>query len=315
MDDQFMHGLKATPSREFAERLRERLLRAGDRTTGRSPSTRRWALAAVIVLGVGLFALPGVRASAQAFLNLFRVVNFTAVPVDVNRLKGLATGGLDLPSLIGQQVEVLEDPGSPRVVSTLDEAATMAGLPVRLPAVVPPGFVVVHIEVAGQRAARMKADTRKLQDVMDALGITDLQVPEGLDGQLATVRVPPIVRLTYANGNSEVSFTQARSPEVTVLAGLDLARLGEIGLRIVGLDAGAAHTLAQAIDWRGTLVVPVPAGVSSFRQVDVRGSRGLLLASTERRDKALIWSTGGVVFGIGGPLNDQGLLQMAVSVP
>ena len=315
MDDQFMHALKTPPRPEFSNRLRERLAGTADPAAPESSSRPRWLLAAAVVLGVGLFALPSVRTSAQAFLNLFRVVNFTAVPVNVERINGLAQNGLDLPTLIGQQVEVLEDAGAPQVVSTLDEAAAATRLPLKLPAVVPPGLIMSRIEVAGPKAARVKGDTRKLQDVMDALGITDLTIPDGLDGQLATLRTFASARVTYANGNTEVSFTQARSPEVTMPAGIDLAHLGEIGLRIVGLEAAEAHTLAEAIDWRGTLIVPVPAGVSSFRQVDIRGNRGLLVVSKQRREmKGVLWSAGGVVYGITGPLADDRLLQMAVSV-
>ena len=317
MDDQFMYGLRSTPSRQFEDRLRERIAGLGRRSDAESPlRTGRWAVAALLVFGLALLVFPAVRASAQAFLNLFRVVNFTAVPVNVDRLNQLAQNGLDLPRLIGQQVEVLEDPGPPRVFSTLDEAAAASRMLINLPAVVPPGLVMARIEMTGQHTARVKADTRKLQDVLDALGITDLRAPDGLDGQLATVRVPPIVRVVYANGDQEVAFSQARSPEITLPSGMNLSALGEIGLRIVGLDAGEAHTLAQAIDWQGTLIVPVPAGVSSFRQVAIRGNRGLLVASTQRRDiKAVVWSARGSVYGITGALNDQRMLQMADSVP
>lgn len=73
-----------------------------------------------------------------------------------------------------------------------------------------------------------------------------------------------------------------------------------------------AHTLAQAIDWQGTLIVPVPAGASSFRQVEIRGSRGLLVASTNRRGiRAVVWSAHGSVYGITGALNDQRLPSVA----
>jgi hypothetical protein len=150
---------------------------------------------------------------------------------------------------------------------------------------------------------------------LDALGITDVRPPSGLDGQVATLRVPPTVAVTYANGEGRVRFLQAQSPEVTAPAGVNLAALGEIGLRITGLDPTAAHTLAQAIDWRATLVVPVPAGASAFRQVEVQGQRGLFVEATDRPYiKAVAWSKGGVIYGLTGALSSQNLLQMADSV-
>jgi hypothetical protein len=319
MDDEFMYRLRATAPEEFADSLRQRLEHRESAASTFSSTTRLTSrfvmVGAVVAAALVLFAFPAVRASAQAFLNLFRVVNFTAVPVNVDRFKQLGPNGLDIRTLIGQQIEVLADPGPPQTVLTLGDAAQAAGIPVKLPSVVPPGLVIVRTEVEGEHAARVTADTAKLTDVLNALGITDVRPPAALDGQVATVRVPPIVRTVYANGNQEVAFIQARSPEVTLPASVDLAALGEIGLRIVGFDAVQAHTLAQAIDWRGTLIVPVPAGASSFRQVDIHGNRGLFVESTERGDlKAVLWSENGLVYGMTGGLSDALMLQMAESV-
>ena len=65
--------------------------------------------------------------------------------------------------------------------------------------------------------------------------------------------------------------------------GLDLARVGEIGLRIAGLSPSEAHRFAQSVDWHGTLVVPVPADVSSFSEVSVHGHKGLLVETKHQR--------------------------------
>src|SRR5262245_29346738 len=91
--------------------------------------TRRLAVvAAVAVLLSALIAVPSTRASAQAFLDLFRVVHIAAIPVDVDRLKQLSSSGLDLPTLIGSQVEVLADPGPATVFTSPAEAAKAAAI-------------------------------------------------------------------------------------------------------------------------------------------------------------------------------------------
>ena len=155
----------------------------------------------------------------------------------------------------------------------------------------------------------------KLRDVLDALEITDVSPPTGLDGHTATIRVPPIVRTVYANGGQEVSFFQARSPEMTLPPGIDMPPLAEIGLRIAGMGSGDAHTLAHAIDWRSTLLVPIPAASSTFRQVDLPGGRGLFVEPTTRRGpRAILWTNGGVMYAMTGAVNSQTLLQMARSV-
>ena len=72
---------------------------------------------------------------------------------------------------------------------------------------------------------------------------------------------------------------QSRSPEVSLPPGADLAQLGEIGLRILGLDATEAHRFAGSIDWHSTFLVPVPAKEAEFRQVQVNGHPALLVTA------------------------------------
>ena len=141
-DDKFLYELRATPPPQFAEQLRKRLERLEPAAPVNTMTYRRSAVAALLVLAVALLAFPSVRASAQAFLSLFRVVNFTAVPVDVNRIGTLGQSGIDLPSLIGQQVQVLQEPGPTRVFSTLDEAALAIGIAIKQPKIVPPSLYV-----------------------------------------------------------------------------------------------------------------------------------------------------------------------------
>jgi len=105
-------------------------------------------------------------------------------------------------------------------------------------------------------------------------------------------------------------------------AGWDLERLGEIGLRILGLDKGEAKRIAHATDWKSTLVLPLPMNASSFRQVSVRGQSGLLITTADRasdgkrhREGALLmWSEGGRVFCLEGNLSGPDLVQMAESI-
>jgi len=271
------------------------------------------ALAGLVLIAI--VAFPSARASAQAFLDLFRVVNVAAVPVNVDRLKQLSQRGLDIETLIGSQVEVLADPGPPQLVNSPAEAAAAAGITLRQPTVLPPGLMLVRTELTGEQAAQIKADSSKLRDVLDALDITDVSPPAELDGRTATIRVPPMIRTVYANGGQELSFFQARSPEMTLPPGIDVPPLAEIGLRIAGLGSSEAHVLAHAIDWRSTLLVPIPAAASTFRQVDLPGGRGLFVEPTTRRGpRAILWASGGMVFAMTGSINNQTLLQIARSV-
>lgn len=91
------------------------------------------------------------------------------------------------------------------------------------------------------------------------------------------MRVPPVVRTIYRNSDSRIELMQARSPEVSFPRELDLPVLAEIGLRILGLDREEAYRLAWSVDWRSTLLVPVPVNAAAYREVDVAGQQGLLI--------------------------------------
>ena len=150
MDDRFMYELREEPPSEFARRLGERLRGQGllEAASERAARPRRFAAAAAAVItAFALFTVPSVRASAQAFLNLFRVVNFTAVPVNVDRLHQLNQSGLDLSTLICNQVEVLADPGPVRTFATMADGAAAAGIQPRVPTLLPPGLVALRAEV------------------------------------------------------------------------------------------------------------------------------------------------------------------------
>jgi hypothetical protein len=140
------------------------------------------------------------------------------------------------------------------------------------------------------------------------------------------VRVPAAVHITYRDQNRLVRLLQARQPEVSFPAGLDLAALAEIGLRVLGIDRVEAHRFAQNVDWRTTLMVPVPTDASVFKQVDVQGNPGLLIETNQRfstapgelrvsmQQRTILWSSGGSVFALVGNVRSAELFEMAQSV-
>jgi hypothetical protein len=247
-----------------------------------------------------------------AFLDLFRVVNFVAVPVATERAAALQRS-LDLPRMLGEQVHALQVAGPPQPVSTPEEAGQLAGIRVHLPTWRPVGLELQGIDVQGGQTWSVTASTQKLQSILDTLGIDDLSAPAGIDGQTATIRGFPAVRVTYGDKSNQVMLVQARRAEVTMPKGADLALLGEIALRVLGVDRVEAHRFAQSIDWHTTLLVPVPTGASNFHRVDIQGSTGLLL-ETPDKGALLLWSAADSVFALGGRVRSQELFEMAQSM-
>jgi hypothetical protein len=324
MDETLLNSLRQDPSPDFADRLRVSL-REQERSTS---ATSRWPLKALAASCVAvapivvLLSVPSVRASAQSFLALFRVVNFVAVPVDDARLDVLESKQLDPAHLVGDRLEILEDPGVPTAAVSPEQAGAMAGFGVRVPGYLPTSVVMVGIEVKGQQHMRVTADAGRLRDVMNALGITDLEVPDRLDGEVVDVRIPPVVSIRYDRGGAQAArFLQAQSPEVLMPDGIDLSALGEIGLRILGLPPIEAREFANAIDWQTTLLVPLPSAVSSFKQVTIDGQPGVAVERTRtlpsgvrQRTNTLLWSGGGRVYVIEGALGADDILRMAESL-
>jgi hypothetical protein len=331
MDDQFMLGAWRRPRTDFARQLRDRLDQQDlERAVIHRPRPmlRAAAYAATVLLAVAAFALPQVRAGAAAFLDLFRVVNFAPVAFQPERMKDLSSlSQLDLPHLLGDQVQILKKATPPQDVADAQAASTASGMRVRMPAWLPPGMAPERFEVSGDHAVRFTLNTVKLNGILDVVGIdSDLRVPPEADGQAVTLNMPPVVHVTF-KGQEErtVSLFQARQPEASFPPSADLPTLAEIGLRILGVERAEAHRFAQNVDWRSTLLVPVPANVATFKQVDVNGSGGLLIEMKRPTKVAggpgnrpppaqLMWSSGGSVYVLTGTVRPEELFTMAQSM-
>jgi hypothetical protein len=203
-------------------------------------------------------------------------------------------------------------------VEALACESAAAGMTLAAPQWLPNNTQVIETAVMGERVMRVTANSLRLQQVMDALGINDLTVPPGLDGHVVNVRVPPVVMIRYDHQTGGRSrLFQARTPQLTLPNSIDVEALGEIGLRILGLPPAEAKQFAQAIDWHTTLVVPVPPNATSFRQVDVGRRRGVMIQHQPRNQSpttTIVWSTPERVFALVSIRHVAEVMAMASSV-
>jgi hypothetical protein len=266
---------------------------------------------------------PSVRASAQAFLDMFRVRNFVAVEFDASKADKLRSLEHDDGFLVFDRHQQIQEPGAPVDAASRAGAEAAAGIPVLEPAYVPNGYAREKFQTVSEGRMRLGTSTEKVKSVLQALDVRDIDVPPGLDGQWIDVHMNPIARQSWVKDDRRIVLIQAKSPEVSLPAGLDLARLGEIGLRILGLDAGEARRIAHSIDWSTTLVVPVPANASSFREVLVRGHQALMVStagmkrpdgSSTRDGSVVLWTENDRVFALTGTIHSGELIQMAESL-
>jgi hypothetical protein len=318
MDDQFLRDLKKQPQPEFAARLRATLRALPPNGVARiapAGGFRKWFAAAASIAIVGFaFTLPPVQAAAEAFLDLFRVQQFTGVAFDPERLRSLESSGIRPEAIFGD-IEPLTTEQEPVSYASAAEAGEAAGIHVRVPTWLPNGYSSTGIMVSSEHAARFTVKTAGMQAVLDTLGLPDVELPEGLDGQTATVRVPPIVSQGYVDGERGLFVIQAQSPDVSFPAGVDLSKLAYAALRVLGMTRDEAYRMSVTIDWNSTLIVPIPRRAVSYRPINVSGNEGLLMEGFAAGEKfpggVLMWSDGGNTYAVAGAVNGAELLEIA----
>jgi hypothetical protein len=331
MSDGFLSRFREEPRPEFAEGLERRLRGIDESEAGRRSMRRRLipALAGIALVAAitVAFMLPSVRAAAREFLDLFRIKRFAAVPVDPDRLARLQQGGVDLNALVLEQVEVTEPAGQPETADSPAAAGALAGIAVQQPSVLPRGAALAEVRVDHPGAFRVRLDTSKLESLARTMGVEDVEIPAAWEGATIDVQTSPVVVMRYHRGEEDFVLVQSRGPEVALPPGVDLAELGRLGLRMAGMSPEEARLFARAVDWRSTLLVPVPAQGASFREVEVSGQKGLLVSSYQKPKPAadgkqergrwrsvLLWSFGGKVFALEGQGQGIEVLEMAQSI-
>jgi hypothetical protein len=280
------------------------------------------------VAAIGLtLSLPPVRAAAREFLDYFRIQRFVAVPVDTERIERLQRGGIDLRSLVEGQIEVLEPAEEPEAVDDVPLASVLAGVDVRQPSVLPRNATFAGVEVIRPGGFRVRLDTAKIRALAEAFGIDGTRVRDSWEGATMEVHAPPAVALRYERGESEFVLVQSRGPEVELPEDVELAELGALGLQMAGMSAEEARLFAARVDWRSTLLVPIPSEGGSFREVEIQGRKGILVSGrarpepgqegTPRRTRwtsVLLWADDDRVYALAGPGHGIELLEMAGSI-
>jgi len=325
----------ATASAPLAAKLN---IDSSNQTNPGAPSWgKRWrplwigAVAATILLCS--LAFPFGRGLAQRFLGTLRVEKVQPVRLDFSALDGNRPLQEMLRQMISDKVVVTADE-KPQPASTAADASQLAGfsahvLGTRTDA---PKFVV-----GGQHAFHMTIDRTRLQDIFDQAGRADLVLPATLDGANVSVNVPRSIMVEYGvcpeahpAGGTQAAPVQPRpaawanclalqevpSPLVNMPSDLNLQQLAEIGFQLAGMSATQARNLGQTIDWKSTLVLPIPRFASSYSQVTVNGVPGTLILGSGRGgpDYVLVWVKNGIIYGLVGHGDSSNAVSLANSL-
>ncbi|MBI2938938.1 MAG: zf-HC2 domain-containing protein [Chloroflexi bacterium] len=275
---------------------------------------QRLAVAAALlaVLLAGLAVVPAGRVAAVGFLNLFRVQRFAVIRIDSRQP---FTGLTHLGQLGTVKLPPQTSPDGVGVAS-LEEVEKQVGFKVKRPTVLPPGIAnAPHVRVTRAVEASFTVERQKAETYLRSIGASNPTVPARLDGARLVVRVPAAAILFYGDGNGEPRLIVAElpSPTATVEGGASLAELREFLLGLPGLPADTIAQLRAIDDWTATLPVPVPVDRAIWREVSINGTPALILADRTGLAGGVVWQRDGIVHGIGGPLTERQLLDIAQS--
>lgn len=292
------------------------------------------AMALILVLAVALL-FPPVQAIANSFLGLFRVQQFTVVQVNPENLPEGLGSSAQLETMFTNNVQIQEQ-GETQQVSSREEASQLAGMAVRLPAGMRNQPI---LKVMPGAEITFEIDLQLAQAVLNEIGRSDIQLPDSLDG--ATVRVNLQSAIIAMYGDCEFNPEQARqegydpdnprlprlpdcttfvqmpSPVISAPPSLDLQKIGEAYLQMLGMSAEEAAQFAQTVDWTTTLVIPIPRHGTTYKEVLVDGVNGtfILQNAQDYPDQyLLIWVKDGILYALTGPGNGNSALRVANSL-
>jgi anti-sigma factor RsiW len=305
------------------------------------------AVAATILL-LGL-AFPSGRSLAQRFLATLRVEKVQPVRLDFSALDGNRPLQEMFSQMLSDKVVVTAKEKS-QPADSASSASQLAGFAVKTIAARTdaPAFTV-----EGQHAFHLTMDRSRLQDILDQAGRGDLALPAAIDGATVSVNIPRSVRLEYgtcphehheaqaSSGNSAapensstsnphsargansseawancLALIEAPSPQVNVPADLNIQQLAEIAFQLAGMSDTESRQLAQTIDWKSTLVLPLPRGAGSYSQVQVGGAQGTLINGSSNRGPhyVLLWVKSGIIYGLVGHGDSTDAVALANSL-
>jgi hypothetical protein len=291
-----------------------------------------WAAGLAAAILLGSLAFPSTRSFAQMLLATLRIQKVQTVSLDFSSFNHGHSSELQdaLNKVLFDNVTVTADEKSKKV-STREEASKLAGFPVRLPANL---LETPTFEVSGVHAFHMSVDRDRLQDILDQAGRTDLILPASLENAPISVQIPRTVEVDYGCKNDEqgqanetpapnsgaykkscVAMIQAPSPEINVPSDLNLQQVAETALQVAGMSAVQARQFCQTIDWRSTLILPIPPSVRDYKTVTVDGVQGTLM-STNRSDGPtyfLIWVKENIIYALFGNGDASEAVQLANS--
>ena len=283
-----------------------------------------WIGLTLIAVLVVAFSVPSVQALASNFLRLFRVQQIAVLPLDMTSLKDARYDPAiadTISQVLSEQVKITRQPGQPHDLSDASQASQEAGFQVRLSS--DPAQSLSRLMLQPGMAFEGTFNQALAETVLQSFGKGDLTLPAGLDGAVVKADIPNSVTAAYgkcrydtapesrsvtggptlALGDKCLLLVQMPSPTVDTPPDLPINQLADLGLQVMGMAPDQAAQVAGQIDWKTTLVIPIPRGEMDSQTVSVDGVDGTLLSQLSSDSSlapsfSLVWVKNGIVYGI-----------------
>lgn len=279
------------------------------------------ALAASIGIVALLLTWPPARAAAQRFLGLLRFESVAVLKLD----RGLLPHRLSdtqaqmFAQVLADSVEQLKKPADNWDPATLEEAEQLAGFPIRL---LGDRLDDPKLEVVDSESLAFNVERVRVEQMIDIIGGTDVEIPSRLDGARVRVDIFKAVEASYGDcwppsdpDNVEwpncFELRQGPTPAVVSDPELDLGEIAELGLQVAGMSPEEAGAVRRTLDWTSTLVIPMPEDEARHEEIEVDGVRGVLMTDFRRsrraerpNEYAIVWMKYGMTYiftGFGDP--------------
>ncbi len=276
-------------------------------------------LLAGLMVSVALWApLRSQASSANTVLRPYRFVPIHLSQTDEEAI--FQKWSALVSSLRSVDIEDLLTPGltqSPhdKQFSNLEEAKSFLGNGILVPTYVPTG-IASKPSLSGLTpgTATVALKTKGIRQMLAAMSLNDVQVPDTYEGAKVTLETWPVVVQVYTSADQSQGFivAQTHPPALTVDAKVDVEALRRQLITSIAPPEVAAQLLAIE-DWTTTLPVPVPEGVTS-KYVDTGGNPALVLSDPHHRRTLALWFERGDLLVVGGNLSEDEVVRIVMSL-
>lgn len=267
------------------------------------------AVAALALIGALLFTPAG--SLAQSFITIFQPKQVTPLYVssaDLQSLPRLQQYGTVHASHVPQ----------PREVPDAAAAAQATGMTVLTPSSLPGSIPAsVTYQVVDSSTGTFTFNAVKAKRAAQRLGKSLPSIPAGINGSTLKVTTGAAVLARYGKTSEgaipALLIGQMVAPTVSS-TGVTVKELEDYVLSLPGVSPALATALRSINDPTSTLPIPIPVDKAHAEQVTIQGASGLTIGDATGLGSAVIWEKDGIIYGVGGPLPQNEVIDIARSL-